>query len=123
MSHPDVIDKLRHELEQAFPDPRDLSLHDLNKLSYLEAVINECIRLSSPFVGWPRVVPPAGTVIDGVYVPGGTIVGVPTYAQEVSEENFWPAPKSFKPERWFPEGLGPGTRTRKTAIMAFSFGK
>lgn len=51
-----------------------------------------------------------------------TIVSVPPYAQMTSSENFYPLPLEFKPERWLPRGLGPDTKTNRSAIMAFSHG-
>ncbi|VDB83269.1 unnamed protein product [Peniophora sp. CBMAI 1063] len=122
LSHPDVAERLRNELRSAFPSRDDVSIQALDDLAYLDAVVTESLRLGSPFPGLPRVVPDQGHVIDGVYVPGGTIVGVPAYAQEVAEENFWPEPKAYKPERWLPGGLGPGSRACKAAIMTFSYG-
>ena len=95
----------------------------LNALPYLDAVVNEALRLGSPFPGLPRVVPAEGAVLDNVFVPGGTVVGVPAYAQEIAEENFWPEPLAFKPQRWLPGGLGPGSYVNKSAIMTFSYGK
>ena len=62
-------------------------------------------------------------VIADTYIPGEMIVGVNPYVQGTSGENFYPDPTAYKPERWLPGGLGPGTLTRKSAIMSFSFGK
>ncbi|KZV69241.1 cytochrome P450 [Peniophora sp. CONT] len=122
LSHPDVAERLLRELDDAFASRDDISMKDLEALPYLDAVITESCRLGSPFPGLPRVVPEQGAMLDGVYVPGGTTVGVPAHAQEVSEENFWPEPKSYRPERWLDGGLGPGSRAVKAAIMTFSYG-
>lgn len=90
---------------------------------YLEAVVNEGLRISTPFPGFPRVVPSEGAVIEGRYVPGETIVGVPIYSQQMSPENFSPFPMELKPERWLEGGLGPGTVTRTQALVCFLFGE
>ena len=95
----------------------------LLELPYLSAVIDEGLRFASPFPGFPRVVPEGGAAIDGRYVPGGTIVAVPTYSQQMSEDNFYPSPLEFKPERWMEGGLGPGTITKREALMVFQFGE
>lgn len=126
ISNPSVYLKLRHELEAIFPSfTLDTQLPDtqLSRLPYLDAAITESIRLGSPFVGFPRTVPKGGSIIDGVFVPEGTIVGVPTHAQAIAKENFWPEPLEFRPERWMPGGLGPGSYAKKGAILSFSFGK
>ncbi|ETW76221.1 cytochrome P450 monooxygenase 18-like protein [Heterobasidion irregulare TC 32-1] len=123
LSHQTAFDRLQNELDAAFPDA-SMPLHSetLENLPFLNAVIDESLRLGTPFPGLPRVSPPGGAIIDGAYIAEGTIVSVPTYAQQISEENFWPEPLQFKPERWLPEGLGPGSRTCRSALMAFSFG-
>ena len=90
---------------------------------YLEAVVNEGLRMSTPFPGFPRVVPSEGAVIEDRYVPGGTIVGVPIYSQQMSPENFSLLPMEFKPERWLEGGLGPDTVTRTQALVCFLFGE
>jgi cytochrome P450 len=94
----------------------------LDRLLYLNAVIDEALRLGAQYAGLPRVVPTGGIVLDGVFIPEGTIVGVQAYTQAISEDNFWPEPLAFKPERWLPGGLGPFSRARRSAIMAFSSG-
>ncbi|ETW79556.1 cytochrome P450 monooxygenase 23 [Heterobasidion irregulare TC 32-1] len=123
LSHRDVYDKLREELDDHLSTQGEGFIDGtLDELPYLNAVVNETLRLGTPFGGFPRVVPQGGIVIDDQFIPQDTIVSVPTYTQEISEENFWPEPLSFKPERWLPGGLGPGSRARKSAIMAFSYG-
>lgn len=124
ISNKGAYERLREELDANFSDPDEpISSHTLTSLPYLEAVINEGLRLGTPFPGWPRVTPKEGMVIEGTYIPGNTIVGVNPYVQETSEENFYPDPMAYRPERWLPGGLGPGTITRKSAIMSFSFGE
>ncbi|OCH95943.1 cytochrome P450 [Obba rivulosa] len=123
LTEKDAYNRLREELDNAFPDPdAPLDLATLDSLPYLNAVLDESLRLGTPFPGLPRVAPQGGAMVDGVYIPEDTIVGVPAYTQQTSPDNFWPAPKSFLPERWLPGGLGPGSIARKSAIMCFSYG-
>ncbi|EMD40439.1 hypothetical protein CERSUDRAFT_91160 [Gelatoporia subvermispora B] len=123
LTQKDAYNRLREELDNAFPDPEaPLDLETLNSLPYLSAVLDESLRLGTPFPGLPRVAPLGGAMVDNVYIPEGAIVGVPAYTQQVHPDNFWPAPKSFLPERWLPGGLGPGSIARKSAIMCFSSG-
>lgn len=88
----------------------------------MNAVVDESLRLGAPFPGLPRVAPKGGATLDGTFIPEGTIVGVPAWAQHTTEDNFYPMPEAFRPERWFVEGLGPETRTRRSALMTFSYG-
>ncbi|KAJ7814739.1 cytochrome P450 [Mycena olivaceomarginata] len=119
----DVYTKLITELNTNFGCTIDTNeLPALFQLPYLQAVVQEALRLGTPLGNLPRVVPPGGCVISSRFIPAGTIVGVPIYAQEISEENFWPAPLEFKPQRWLAGGLGPGSLLNKSAVMCFSHG-
>lgn len=121
LSHRDVYDRLVSELSAKYPSPLHLD-DNVCDLPYLNAVVNEGIRLGTPFPGLPRVVPKGGAVLAGRFVPENVIVAVPAYAQQVSAENFSPSPKEFRPQRWLPDGLGLDTVLRTSALMAFSFG-
>ncbi|KAM5544662.1 hypothetical protein V8D89_001560 [Ganoderma adspersum] len=104
---------LREELEEAFPDlfsPPSLSM--LAELPFLDGLINETLHPTSPYFN-PRIVLPGGLVVDGKYIPEGTIIALAAHSQHVSPDNFYPSPQEFLPERWLPEGLGPETRTNK----------
>ena len=122
--HRDVYDRLTQELDEAFPSgelqPEDIGT--LAKLPYMTAVVNEGLRLASPLSGMPRVVPKGGLAVKGRYIPEGSVVSVPIWAQHVSPENFFPAPLDFLPQRWLPGGLGPDSVLRPTALMSFQFG-
>ncbi|KAK6988895.1 cytochrome P450 [Favolaschia claudopus] len=97
-------------------------LSALFQLPYLSAVVQEGLRLGTPFPGLPRVVPDTGKIICSKFIPGGTIVGVPAYAQQISPQNFWPNPLEFNPQRWLPGGLGLDSVLNKSAVMCFSSG-
>lgn len=93
LSSPEYYHRLRKELDEAFPDPIcSLSLNTLADLAFLDAVINETLRLASPYFN-PRIIPHGGSVIDGKYIPGGTIVALAAHSQQVSPENFHPSPQ------------------------------
>lgn len=46
LSNPDILKKLKDELQAAFPDPDDNVLVKLEILPYLKAIIKEGVRLS-----------------------------------------------------------------------------
>ncbi|CDO77817.1 hypothetical protein BN946_scf184722.g9 [Trametes cinnabarina] len=121
LCHKEYYHRLRRELDDAFPDPMAPLLTDeLSALPFLNGVINETLRLASPYYN-PRVAPPGGIDLDGKYIPGGTIVAISAHSVQTSADNFYPAPKDFHPERWLPEGLGPRTITNKAVLSSFSF--
>ncbi|EIM91537.1 cytochrome P450 [Stereum hirsutum FP-91666 SS1] len=124
-SFPMIQDRLRQELLATFSEADGFSYMDpktLVELPYLNAVVEESLRLGAPLGSFPRITPKGGATLTGVSIPEGTIVGVPVWAQMVSEDNFYPDPTSFRPERWLPGGLGPGSRLNKIALMTFSHG-
>ncbi|KAJ7748813.1 cytochrome P450 [Mycena maculata] len=122
LANRDVYQKLTQELNVHFAQANEDDERSLFELPYLGAVVQEGLRLGTPSPGLPRVVPSGGCVIDSTFIPGGTIVGVPAYAQQISGDNFWPEPLDFRPDRWMPGGLGPGSVLNKSAVMCFSSG-
>ncbi|KAI5782433.1 cytochrome P450 [Pyronema domesticum] len=100
--HPDVMKKLQKDLDEAFPN------HKYNsKISvpYLDAIINESLRLLPALArGLPRTTCKEGMTIDGLYIPGYTIVSVPTYSIH-RDPRYWERPNDFWPERWI-KGVG-----------------
>jgi cytochrome P450 len=125
ISNPQILTKLITELREAYPshDGMDaLQLDTLSDLPYLSAVADESMRLGATFGSFPRVAPAGGAVLASRFVPEGTIVSVPVWAQNMSEKNFCPHPERFLPERWLPGGLGPGSYINRNAMMSFSHG-
>ncbi|GJE88926.1 cytochrome P450 [Phanerochaete sordida] len=113
---------LRTELETMFTDPiGPLPDSSLSQLPLLDAIIHEALRLGSPYF-LPRVVPDGGAVLDGHFLPAGTVVANAAYSQQTSPDNFYPDPLSFLPERWLAEGLGTSARAIKAALSSFSSG-
>ncbi|KAJ8486845.1 hypothetical protein ONZ51_g4587 [Trametes cubensis] len=123
--------RLRRELDEAFPDPlASLPADTLAALPFLNGTINEALRLGTPFF-LPRVAPADGLIVDGRYIPGGTVVALAAYSQQISPDNFFPDPmarsscahiKGFHPERWTSKGLGPHTKTQASVLASFTYG-
>ncbi|PQE14396.1 Cytochrome P450 monooxygenase protein [Rutstroemia sp. NJR-2017a BBW] len=99
-SYPEVYKKLVAEIRESFPSSIDIKWETVKELPYLNATINEAMRLFAPAAGnQQRVVPTGGATIDGRYVPAGTTVAVAPWAASYSATNFVEADK-FRPERW-----------------------
>lgn len=82
-------------LDQSFPrGPATITLDDdvLSSIPILDAITLETLRLGTPFF-LPHVVPEEGVEIEGNFIPGGTIVAVAAYSQQISEANFHPNPQ------------------------------
>jgi cytochrome P450 len=72
----------------------------LNSCHYLYACIEETLRRTAPVPSHlPRVVLPGGITIDDMYLPAGTVVGVPMYAIH-HNPSYFPSPFTFDPSRW-----------------------
>ncbi|KAK0501634.1 cytochrome P450 monooxygenase [Armillaria luteobubalina] len=98
---PSVQDKLHKELDEHL-GPEVATNEQVKNLSYLQAVINEGLRLHSTVaMGLPRVVPEGGMTILGNYFPGGTVISVPTYTIHRDPAVFGDDVEDFRPERWF----------------------
>ncbi|KZL65583.1 cytochrome p450, partial [Colletotrichum incanum] len=72
--------RLREEIDSYFTQNAEPEHSALSKLPYLQACINETLRLHPPVPsGVQRMTPPEGIEIDGKSIPGNAIVQVPTY--------------------------------------------
>lgn len=74
---------------------------DVGSLPYLDACINEALRLQPPFaLHLERKIPYEGLVLDGQYVPGGTVVGMSPYVVNRHRSTFGDDADEWRPERW-----------------------
>lgn len=77
---PDVYQRLREEIDDYFAQNAEPEHSALSKLPYLQACIDETLRLHPPVPsGVQRMTPPEGIDIDGTFIPGDTIIQVPTH--------------------------------------------
>lgn len=122
LASPEYYSKLQAELDANFKDKTGpLNPNLLSSLPWLNAVINEALRLGSPFF-LPRLAPAGGMELDGHFLPEGTIVALAAYSQQTSPDNFYPDTLAFRPDRWLPGGLGKNSKCEKSALASFSSG-
>lgn len=125
--NPHALATVTAEIRAAFNDVEDIRQGGLlNSCTYLRACIDEAMRLS-PSVGGivPREVMSGGTHIDGVFVPEGTVVGVPHYAIHHNPAYF-PDPFRYLPERWLagrklPNSIGMEVSEHDVAVAQAAF--
>ncbi|KAL2071881.1 hypothetical protein VTL71DRAFT_13116 [Oculimacula yallundae] len=99
-STPRVLSLLQQEIREGFASPSEITFESVAKLPYLQACIDEALRLYPPIpCGLPRQVPLGGIIIDGKFVPENTSVSMHQLSTGRSRHNF-KDPLQFVPERW-----------------------
>ncbi|KAH9849581.1 cytochrome P450 monooxygenase pc-bph [Lenzites betulinus] len=119
--HPRVQAKLQKELDEALAGEDDAvaPYETVKRLTYLEAVVNEALRIhSTSGIGLPRVVPAGGLEVCGQFFPEGAVLSVPTYTIHRDPEVWGEDPDEFRPERWFEQDKV----AIQKAFNPFSFG-
>ncbi|KAL2864248.1 cytochrome P450 [Aspergillus lucknowensis] len=101
LTNREALRVLQEEVRGAFKDRAEIDHNATLQLPYLNAVIEEGLRLlpSIP-LGLTRVSP--GAVVDGHYIPKGTVVSTAHWTTAHSEKYFANA-NAFHPERWLPK--------------------
>ncbi|KAF4303033.1 Cytochrome P450 [Botryosphaeria dothidea] len=99
--NPHTQKALQAALDAACPDgDASWSYDAIKSLPYLDAVINETMRLWPPATAaMPRLTPPEGLQVGDVWIPGNVTVAVPPYTVQRDPRNY-ERPDEFVPERW-----------------------
>ncbi|KAH8430180.1 cytochrome P450 [Aspergillus melleus] len=98
---PHAYSRLTKEIRSAFRSEDEIGIRSTARLHYLNACLEEGLRVYPPVAETPPRISP-GDTIAGHYIPAGTIISVYQWAAYHSEENFC-EPDSFNPERWLPQ--------------------
>ncbi|KAI1178461.1 cytochrome P450 [Nemania sp. FL0916] len=119
-ANPEVLRKLEQEVRSTFRNDDEITLTSVSCLSYMLACINEGLRRYPPVAGGlPRTAPKGGAMVNGRFVPEGTIVSVIQWAAN-HDEKYWTEPHTFAPERWLGD---PKYKDDQTDVMqSFSVG-
>lgn len=100
MWNPDKYKKLVDEIRGAFKTEEEVTYERLSKLTYLNACLEEGLRIHPPVpTGLLRTVPAGGDTIDGHFVPAGVSVAVSSWAAAHNPINFRECDQ-FIPERY-----------------------
>lgn len=111
--NPEVKSRVTKEIDEVLAD-RQPTRHDLAKLRYTQAVVQESLRLYPPAWYTPRT-NLEEDVLDGVRIPPGSTVIVFQYLMH-RDSQFWSDAEAFVPERflsssnhpaYMPYGWGP----------------
>ncbi|PSR74400.1 hypothetical protein PHLCEN_2v9908 [Hermanssonia centrifuga] len=119
--NPHVQRKLQKELDDALGTDDDpvSTFEQVKRLPYLQAVIDEALRIhSTSGIGLPRLVPEGGLTVFGRYFPEGTVLSVPTFTIHRDQAVWGEDVEAYRPERWFEQDK---VEIQK-AFNPFSFG-
>ncbi|OTB16117.1 hypothetical protein K445DRAFT_300000 [Daldinia sp. EC12] len=99
--HPEAMDRAKREVRSTFTSEQDITAASVTTLSYLVAAIDESMRVWAPVATsfHPRQVSSGGCVVDGYFIPEGSMIGIHNHAIGRLERYFKDAEK-FVPERW-----------------------
>ncbi|XP_062865749.1 cytochrome P450 3A30-like [Trichomycterus rosablanca] len=97
-TNPDAMKKLQEEIDHTFPNQAQVEYDPLMNMDYLDATVNESLRLFPVAVRLERVCKKT-VEINGIKIPKDTVVMVPIYALHRDPE-YWPEPEAFDPERF-----------------------
>lgn len=115
LKNPETLQTLQREVRGAFASDRKITGDATSRLEYLNAVIEEGLRLFPPsVVPLSRYSP--GATIGGHYVPPGVSVFNNGYPMS-RDARYWDSPHLFRPERW----VGAGSELKR-ASQPFSTG-
>ncbi|KAI9591962.1 cytochrome P450 [Syncephalis fuscata] len=119
--YPECAQKLREEIMAVYPySSTEIAYDAIKSLPYLEAVLQESMRMRSIVShGLYREIPEEGLTLGGYFLPPGTVVTSCIILINF-DENVFPDPHVFRPERWLttPEHLA----TMKKYSIPFSIG-
>jgi cytochrome P450 len=143
LKNPEKYAKVKDEVRSAFSSAEEMTLLSTSKLQYLQACLEEALRVYPPVPGMlSRRTSPEGAIIDGVPVPPDvsphraacsqsshiiltahfqTVIAVTQFAAFHSSNNFTD-PEAFVPERWLPNPPQKYKGDNRDALQAFSTG-
>ncbi|XP_051123273.1 cytochrome P450 71A8-like isoform X2 [Andrographis paniculata] len=98
LRHPEVLKRLQAEVRGILKDRVDITDHDLEKMTYLKAVIKETLRLHPP-IPLPLHKARNDVKLMGYEVSAGTWVAINIFAIG-RDPKIWDEPEKFNPDRF-----------------------
>jgi len=98
--HPEIEERMRDEVKSVL-NGRTPTFADLPKLSYMQQVINEVLRLYPAAYLFAREAV-VDDSIDGYPIPASTLIFLTPYITH-RDPKYWPDPETFDPNRFSPE--------------------
>ncbi|KAI5091214.1 cytochrome P450, family 3, subfamily A, polypeptide 65, partial [Silurus meridionalis] len=116
-SNPETMKKLQEEIDETFPNEAAVDYDMMMNMDYLDAALNESLRLYPVIFRLQRVC--KKTVrINSLTIPKNTVIVIPTYTLHRDPE-YWTDPDTFNPERFTQENK---ENIEQYAYMPFGLG-
>ncbi|XP_043846342.1 cholesterol 24-hydroxylase-like [Dromiciops gliroides] len=103
--HPEIVERLRAELDEVIGSKINIEYQDIGKLQCLSQILKEVLRLYPPVTGTVRWLEDF-VVDDGLLIPGCTSLCFTTYAMG-RMEIYFEDPLTCNPDRFSPEAFKP----------------
>ncbi|KAM3860915.1 cholesterol 24-hydroxylase-like [Diretmus argenteus] len=103
--HPDILEKVKKEVEDVIGMKQEITYDDLGNLIYLSQVLKETLRMYPTAPGTSRTVN-EDMVIEGISIPGGFISLFSSYMCGRMDK-FFKDPLKFDPDRFHPDAPKP----------------
>ncbi|KAI1311860.1 putative benzoate 4-monooxygenase cytochrome P450 [Xylaria venustula] len=98
--YPEYQTRIFKEIQTAGGDISELSFQDLQKLRFLNAFIDEVLRLHPALLSsGSKIICDNGRIIGNTFIPGGTEVYAPRWSFGRHEAHY-ERPQEFLPDRW-----------------------
>ncbi|XP_036413073.1 cytochrome P450 3A30-like [Colossoma macropomum] len=110
-TNPETMKKLQEEIDQTFPNKAPVHYDAVMNMEYLDAALNESLRLYPVAARLERVCKKT-VEINGLTIPKDSVIVVPVYPLHRDPEH-WPDPETFNPERF--------TKENKESIDPYAF--
>nr|ACZ55941.1 cytochrome P450 monooxygenase [Fusarium incarnatum] len=112
---------LTQEVRTTYVKAEDIDLISTQNLRYMQAVLDEALRMYPPVAGGgsPRTIAKGGSLVAGYYVPEDTLVENDMWALHY-DPKYFTQPHDFVPERWL--GDPRFKNDRLDAVKPFSIG-
>ncbi|UPX20608.1 uncharacterized protein EKO05_0010836 [Ascochyta rabiei] len=127
LTNPSVYRKLQTEIDHGIASGRissPITDAEARNMPYLQAIIKEGLRIMPPASGALfKQVPPAGDVIAGKFLPGGTQIGFSPLGTQYSKDTYGTDADLFRPERWIEASLEKAQEMTSTVDLCFHYGK
>ena len=97
---------------------------EAQRLPYLQTVIKEGLRIHPPLaVLMSKEVPPGGDTLNGVFVPGGTKIGIGVWPLYRDKQIWGENARVFRPERWLEKSPENIKEMDATLELVFAYGR